>query len=113
LTGRRTLLAIAVVLVAGAADVSRASEPEMVLVPTGAALLGGGLKMGLPGLAPYDVDGFWIDRFEVTNAAFGGFVTATGHAPAMFADDEEFNGADLPVTGIIWDDANAYCTWAG
>jgi formylglycine-generating enzyme required for sulfatase activity len=113
LTGWRTLLVAAVVVAVSTVTVSRAGEPEMVLVPAGPALLGGGLKMGLPGLAPYDVHGFWIDRFEVTNAAFGRFVAATGHAPAMFSDDDAFNGADLPVTGINWDDAKAYCTWAG
>jgi formylglycine-generating enzyme required for sulfatase activity len=113
---RKSKLAAAV-LAAGTAVVSAvasgANEPDMALVPAGPALLGGGLKMGLPGLAIYEVDGFWIDRFEVTNADFGGFVAATGRAPAVFSDDDAFNGADLPVTGINWDDANAYCTWAG
>jgi formylglycine-generating enzyme required for sulfatase activity len=113
LTKLRKLNLAAVVLAVGTAVVHGTSQPDMVLVPAGPALLGGGLKMGLPGPAPYEVDGFWIDRFEVTNADFGAFVAATGHAPAMFSDDDAFNGADLPVTGINWDDANAYCKWAG
>ena len=111
-SGIKAMRLVAVLFAITTATVSGANEPEMVLVPTGPAILGAGLPTGLPGPAPYEVDGFWIDRFEVTNTDFAKFVAATGHAPAMFSDDDAFNGADLPVTGINWADANAYCEWA-
>lgn len=52
---------------------------------------------------------FWIDRYEVTDGQYGAFVAATGH-PAPPGD----LGADRqPVHGVTWEDASAYCAWAG
>ncbi len=85
----------------------------MVFVPAGQATLGYVYYTGLYGPMPYDVDAFWIDEFEVTNALYDTFVAATGHAPAAFFDDPEFNQPDQPVTGVLWDDAVAFCAWAG
>jgi formylglycine-generating enzyme required for sulfatase activity len=59
-------------------------------------------------LSPYS-----LGRYPVTNAEYKDFVDATGAAsPASFCD-ERFNGATLPVTGVSWDDALAFCRWAG
>jgi len=75
-----------------------------------------------------DVDSFWIDIFEVTNARYLKFVQATGHRPALddscqTAKCREGNlwvGAsyppeirDQPVTQVNWYDADAYCAWMG
>jgi formylglycine-generating enzyme required for sulfatase activity len=87
------------------------------------------------------VDAFWIDRTEVTNALFTDFVEATGHKTAaenagtgwVYDQDarkwKEVAGADwrhprgqgsdlvgldsFPVVQVSWDDALAYCHWAG
>ena len=85
----------------------------MVFVPAGKATLGYVYNTGLYGPMSYDVDAFWIDETEVTNAQYDAFTAATGHAPAAFFDDPEFNRPDQPVTGVLWGDAVAYCTWAG
>ncbi len=85
----------------------------MEYIPEGEAILGYVYYTGLYGPRPYAVDGFWMDRYEVTNAEYAEFVAQTGHRAAQFADDPDFNGADLPVTGVDYDDAVAYCTWAG
>lgn len=87
--------------------------PEMVSVPAGPAVLGYVYYTGLYGPRPYDVDAFSIDRFEVTNADYTEFVTETGRANSAFYDDEEFNSVDQPVTGVLYDDAVAYCDWVG
>jgi len=85
----------------------------MVHIPGGEAVLGYVYYTGLYGPMPYEVAGFSIDRFEVTNASYSEFVANTGHEPAAFFDDPEFNQPDQPVTGVLHADAVAYCTWAG
>lgn len=73
-----------------------------------------------------DLDSFWIDIFEVTNARYQEFVRATGHRPAL---DDSCQTAkcregnlwnhdsfppeirNQPVTQVNWYDADAYCAW--
>lgn len=66
------------------------------------------------------LDGFHIDRFEVTNAHYAQCVEAGDcAAPKQFSsttreryyDDPDFT--DYPVIYVDWNDAAAYCTWAG
>jgi len=90
------------------------SAPDgMLKVPEGDAVLGYVYYTGLYGPKPYSVDGFWIDKFEVTNADYQKFTKATGHKPAMFVDEGDLNLPDQPVTGVFHGDAAAYCAWAG
>jgi len=87
------------------------------------------------------LDAFWLDETEVTNAQFAQFVEASGHVttaetlgnsgvfkPEMHAWDL-VDGADWrhpegpgtsiegredhPVVHMAWEDADAYCNWAG
>ncbi len=73
------------------------------------------------------VKGFYIDKYEVTNAQYKRFIDSTGH-PAPYLDPQKYpwaekynwkNGtyppgtAQLPVVLVSWDDANAYAQWAG
>jgi len=85
----------------------------MVRVPAGPAVLGYVYYTGLYGPMPYEVDDFFIDIFEVTNEKYTAFVADTGHEPAAFYDDGEFNLPAQPVTGVQHGDAVAYCAWAG
>lgn len=94
----------------------------------------------LPQVTIY-LDEFWIDRTEVTNAQFATFVAETGFittaenrgkSNVMLRGGSKFQyieGADwrhpigpnstiiengqAAVTQISWDDAKAYCEWAG
>ncbi len=106
-------VAVAVSGVGAYAVLSPAGPEGMAYVPAGKATLGYVYFTGLYGPMPYDVPAFWIDETEVTNADYQAFVAATGHAAAAFADDDEFNQPDQPVTGVTHDDAQAYCAWAG
>jgi serine/threonine-protein kinase len=64
------------------------------------------------------LDEYWIDKYEVTNRQYRKFCDATGrsHPP-----DPDFRGMsgyftgypDYPVVCVSWDDAKAYCDWAG
>lgn len=108
------IAAFSALVVGGAfAAIDRFSPKEMAFVPAGNATLGYVSYMGLYGPMPYFVGDFWIDKFEVTNAAYAAFVTATDHAPAAFVDEDDLNQSDQPVTGVLHADATAYCGWRG
>ena len=64
---------------------------------------------------PADLPAFFIDRAEVTNAAYKAFVDATGHKPPSNWTGANFpeGRADFPVTGVSWQDAADYAAWAG
>jgi formylglycine-generating enzyme required for sulfatase activity len=58
---------------------------------------------------------FYIDAYEVTNEEYAKFIQATDWLPPLGWKDETYpTGAGRrPVTGVTWDDANAYAKWAG
>jgi len=60
------------------------------------------------------LDAFFLDRTEVTVAAYRRCVTA-GECllPAFTGGDPKFDRDDLPVTHVGWDDARKYCAWRG
>ena len=58
--------------------------------------------------------GFWMTRTEVTTGAYQRFTSDTGHRePGKTQTNPKLAGTDLPVTKVTWDDAKAYCEWAG
>ncbi len=66
------------------------------------------------------LDGFWIDRTEVTNGQYRKCVDEGRCLPPVesgsftresYYDDDGYN--DYPVVWIRWDQAEAYCAWAG
>lgn len=90
-------------------EAQRAAAPDgMVFVPAGSAALG---REGLA--TPHGA--FYIDRTEVTCAAYAAFLRATGHPPPP-----DWKGAAPPpgreahpVTGVSGEDAAAFAAWAG
>ncbi len=58
---------------------------------------------------------FYIDTYEVTNEEYAKFIKATNHRPPPgWANNSYPSGASRkPVTGVTWNDANAYAEWAG
>jgi len=61
------------------------------------------------------VSPFYMDAYEVTTARYAKFLEANG----SLAPPDEWEGIDLkkngelPVVGVSWNDADAYCRWAG
>jgi formylglycine-generating enzyme required for sulfatase activity len=59
------------------------------------------------------LDGFWLDRTEVTNEQYRMCVEAGVCDPSEWEDKSEFNDENQPVVGVDWYDAENYCLWAG
>jgi formylglycine-generating enzyme required for sulfatase activity len=61
------------------------------------------------------VDAFYMDRFEVTTGRYAEFLRATGsvNPPDDWESVSLPGDGDLPVVGVDWNDAEAYCRWAG
>jgi sulfatase modifying factor 1 len=62
-----------------------------------------------------NLPGYWIGRTEVTNAEYQRFVRATRHrAPQNWKGGRMPVGLkNLPAAFVAWQDARAYCEWAG
>ena len=61
------------------------------------------------------LDAFQIDRYEVTVAQYRRFLEATGRDPPHYWSPlgDPPGEMALPVVGVSWIDADAYCAWAG
>ena len=60
------------------------------------------------------LDAYWIDKTEVTNAAYLKCMTANVCTPpARSTYYSQAVYAEHPILGVSWDQANAYCEWAG
>ncbi|HKN87608.1 MAG TPA: SUMF1/EgtB/PvdO family nonheme iron enzyme [Nitrospiraceae bacterium] len=79
--------------------------------------------MGIDGLQGLDderprhavfLDAYAMDLYEVTVDRYATFLRKTGRTPPLFWDTADLHEhADRPVIGVDWEDADAYCRWAG
>jgi len=61
-----------------------------------------------------ELDGFWVYQHAVTIEQYGRFLAATGHPePDMGLMRALERRPDVPMVFLNWDDAAAYCEWAG
>lgn len=57
---------------------------------------------------------FYIDKYEVTTSRYGQFLAATSRrAPLHWPPSSPEEFGNRPVIGVTWNDADAYCHWAG
>jgi iron(II)-dependent oxidoreductase len=106
-------------------------QDDMILIPAGGFLMGSTEQQALEAwqkndggydkesyLAEYPrrkimLPDYYIDKKEVSNGDYKMFVEATDHtAPALWSD-QNLNSPGLPVIGVDWNDADAYCQWLG
>jgi formylglycine-generating enzyme required for sulfatase activity len=61
------------------------------------------------------VDDFYIDKYEVTVSRYAKFLQASGGVkrPDRWEEASLDTASELPVVGVDWHDADAYCRWAG
>jgi formylglycine-generating enzyme required for sulfatase activity len=81
-------------------------------IPTGWFLMG--CAVGQDNEKPVHrvwVDEFLLAAYQVTNAEYARFVSATGTAGPPFWNDPTLNGSEQPVVGVSWFEAGRYCEW--
>ena len=88
---------------------------SMIVIPEGPFLMGS--NDGLGNERPehtVTVARYIIDEFEVTLTLYARFLEATRHkAPPLWDEDSVESSGNRPAVGVTWDDAAAYCQWAG
>jgi serine/threonine-protein kinase len=123
-------------LAIGSTQVSPIDGMVLVYVPAGTFLMGSDSSEPYASSDEYPqhevyLDAFWIDRTEVTNAMFAGFLNARGNQEEggvtwLDADEggvriharsgvweADAGREDHPVVEVSWYGARAYCEWAG
>ena len=93
-------------------------QPEMVHIPAGAVTMGTppcpadfGGQHRWSGPREAFVPAFEIAREAVTRKEYQLFLEATGHDLPVDWNDPVIAGDRLPVCGVSWQDADAYCSW--
>lgn len=88
-----------------------AAPAQWVWVPAGRFFMGSdtGHEDEKP-VHDVELDSFECAIYPVTQEQYAEFLSATAHPPPR-EWPESFTAADLPVTGVSWFDAEAYCHW--
>ncbi len=97
-------------------SVVAAARPEtrFVRIPAGAFAMGSqdGPEDEAP-VHPIAIDAFELAAWPVTRTEYAAFLAATRHPEPRDWSAAAFTPPNLPVVGVSWDDAAAYCAWCG
>ncbi len=86
--------------------------PAEVLIPAGEFRMGDSQGKDRP-VHKVQVDSFYIDKYELTNAEYHVYLQQTGKPAPKYWENTKYNGDDQPVVGVAYDEATDYCRWAG
>jgi formylglycine-generating enzyme required for sulfatase activity len=93
------------------------ADTAMVEILSGEFLMGSDGSQALEDERPSHrvwLDAFSIDVHEVTTAQYAAFLAAgTSELPWQWQTVDLTQHADLPVIGVDWRDAEAFCKWRG
>ena len=98
----------------GSTRVSAKDGMKQVYVPAGEFLMGSdsGNNDEKPVHLVY-LDDFWIDKTVITNAMYAKCMSVGNCDAPAYQNDTRLNGGQQPVVGVDWNQAKAYCAWAG
>ena len=99
-----TVMAVSVGLTVGSY-----STNNMVLIPAGVFNMGATCFSDAP-IHVVQLDAYYIDKHEVTFTQYDAFCLATGRSQSS---DFGYGRNNRPVINIEWNDAKAFCDWAG
>lgn len=92
-------------------------DTPMVTIPAGEFWMGVDGMIGLEDERPRHkvwLDAYRMDLYEVTVARYARFLAATNREPPAYWETVMLaEHGDRPVVGVTWEDAEAYCRWAG
>jgi formylglycine-generating enzyme required for sulfatase activity len=101
-------------------------EAELVLIPAGEFTMGHKDSYDTLPVRRMNLPAFFIEKYEVTNKRYKRFIDATGYKvpwsqdPAVAAYAWNWQErmypqgkGDDPVVLVSWEDAKAFCAWAG
>ena len=96
----------------GSSRISDKDGIKQVFVPAGKFQMG---SSDFGNVQPHTVnlDAFWIDQTDVTNAMYAKCVSAGSCKPHPCTSDCKFYGDRPPVVWVDWNMADSYCKWAG
>lgn len=90
------------------------TEHVQVLVPAGVFRMGWAEGPEREGpVHEVELDAFYIDKYEVTNAQYLAFVEHNRGELTRFITEAAYNQPPQPVVGVFWHQARRYCEWAG
>ncbi len=104
----------------GSIQVTPLDGATMVFVPAGEFTMGSNDNDDEKPAHQVSLDAFWMDKHEVANALYkkcvdAGKCTAPSEKKSFtheaYYGDARYN--NYPVIYVSWNDANAYCSWAG
>jgi formylglycine-generating enzyme required for sulfatase activity len=96
---------------------SRKTPPEgMVYIPGGVVVMGSenpNVQAHELPIRKVSVDGFFMDKYEVTVEEYAEFLEANPKYPPPGSWGEQLQHPRWPVVYVSWNDANAYAQWKG